>query len=206
MENTLPTIDLKGKEYVEVKERVIHFNDTYKKGMIVAEYKQLGDIFTFKATITPDIVEPSRVFVAHSQGQVTKEKSFEKLETVAVGRALAFMGIGVIEGVASADEIVEYQKKQLPTTTSKAPVEDFIDPNDLIDCQVCGSPYKYQKPGVSKKSGKPYDGFYSCSTRGCTAKTIQEDDAENYLKKNRLEESTTFSDGTPLPEIEDLPF
>jgi hypothetical protein len=44
----------------------------------------------------------------HSFGGLKDAKAFEKLETVAIGRALAIYGIGINEGVASADELVDF--------------------------------------------------------------------------------------------------
>ena len=32
-------------------------------------------------------------------------------------------------------------------------------------CAVCGQPMKYIKAGVSKATGKPYNGFYACEDR-----------------------------------------
>jgi hypothetical protein len=105
----LPTINLKGKEYVQVKDRVKHFNEEYKDGSIKTEVVHQSDAFVaFKATVTPDIASPEKCYTGHSFGTLKDVKAFEKLETVAAGRALAFMGIGIIESVASADEMDRY--------------------------------------------------------------------------------------------------
>lgn len=108
----LPTINLKGKEYVQVKDRLSYFNETYPNGALVTEVIATDkNMITFKATITPDVALPTRVFIGHSFGGIEEVKAFEKLETVAVGRALAFMGIGVIESIASADEMDRFHSK-----------------------------------------------------------------------------------------------
>lgn len=38
--------------------------------------------------------------------------------------------------------------------------------NDLIKkCPVCDKDMNWVKPGISQKTGKPYDGFWSCPDR-----------------------------------------
>ena len=34
-------------------------------------------------------------------------------------------------------------------------------------CPTHHEPWKYVPPGVSKSSGKPYEGFWACPERGC---------------------------------------
>jgi len=114
MIDKLPTIDIKGKEYVMVKNRLLAFNEKFKNGSIVNEIISELESKTVivKSTITPDIANPARVFIGHSQavigqGMINTTSALENCETSSVGRALALMGIGVIESVASADEIVK---------------------------------------------------------------------------------------------------
>jgi len=124
----LKTIDLKGKQYVQVSERVLAFNETYTDGMITAEPTFKDNTVYFKAMVIPDVKNKERFFVGHSFGELGKEKALEKLETVAVGRALAFMGIGIVEGIASADEMSNFQNKSFNPETEKQPV-----------CDICGT-------------------------------------------------------------------
>lgn len=112
--NNLPTIDIKGKEYVLVKDRILAFHELYKNGSIITEKTELDTRVEFKATITPDVDKPTRIFTGHSQatwgdGYINKTSALENAETSAVGRALAFLGIGIIESIASADEVVKAQ-------------------------------------------------------------------------------------------------
>jgi hypothetical protein len=122
----LKTINLKGKEYVQVNERVLYFNETYPNGMFDTTPTFNGDTVYFKAVAIPDAKDKERYFVGHSFGSLKGEKALEKLETVAVGRALAFMGIGIVEGIASADEMEKFHNKQV-SPTEVAPY-----------CSVCG--------------------------------------------------------------------
>lgn len=105
-------IDIKGKQYVLVADRVVYFNDTYPNGSIIAQQMTdpLSPTIVMRATVTPDCDKPERVFTGYSQavigdGYINKTSALENAETSAVGRALAMMGIGVIESIASVDEI-----------------------------------------------------------------------------------------------------
>ncbi len=102
-------IDIKGKQYVQVSHRIIYFNETYPEGSIVTELISPPDAETvvIKATVWPD---HRRQFTGYSQatwgdGYINKTSALENAETSAVGRALAFMGIGVIDSIASVDEV-----------------------------------------------------------------------------------------------------
>lgn len=110
----LPAIDIKGKPYVTVAERVKYFNETYPDGVIdtqlVSDYD--SKLIVVKARVWPDAGQTARSFTGYSQavigdGMVNKTAALENAETSAVGRALGFMGIGVVESIASVDEIAK---------------------------------------------------------------------------------------------------
>lgn len=112
MTEKLATINIKGKEYTMVKDRIVYFNETYPNGSIVTELVSPpnAERVVIRAIVTPDVGTPSRVFIDYSQavvgdGQINRTSALENASTSAVGRALAYMGIGVIESVASADEV-----------------------------------------------------------------------------------------------------
>lgn len=124
-------ISIKGKQYVLVADRVLYFNENYTNGCIQTEQLESTDRVEFKAKVIPDASVPERYFTGHSQavwgdGYINKTSALENAETSAVGRALALMGIGVIESIASADEINKAK--------STEPVE-MIKPGA---CNVCG--------------------------------------------------------------------
>ena len=103
-------IDIKGKQYVLVSDRVLYFNETYPNGCIVTERLSNENMEIFKATIIPDCDKPERKFTWYSQAKwwewfINKTAAMENAETSAVGRWLAMMWIWVIDSIASADEI-----------------------------------------------------------------------------------------------------
>ena len=105
-------INIKGKSYVLVSDRILFFNQNYKNGMIRTHLLSDPDaeMVVVKAQVIPDLENDKRFFTGHSQakwgeGMVNKTAALENAETSAVGRALAMMGIGVVDSVASVDEI-----------------------------------------------------------------------------------------------------
>ena len=114
-------INIKGKKYVLVSDRVLAFNEDFPKGCIETEMVSGADaqVVVFKAKVFPEGVG-GRMFTGYSQakwgeGYINTTSALENAETSAVGRALAFMGIGVIDTVASADEVkkaISYPIKQ----------------------------------------------------------------------------------------------
>ena len=115
-------IDIKGKKYVLVADRIIYFNKNHPKGSITTKLltDPTSDRIVIKAVISPDGVAR---FTGHSQatigdGYINKTAALENAETSAVGRALAMMGIGVIDSIASVDEI---NKAQGTTPKNVAP-------------------------------------------------------------------------------------
>jgi len=120
-------INLKGKQYVMVADRVLYFNEAYEDGCIVTTLlsRPEDSHVVIQANVYPDGMTGTRRFVGHSQavigeGMVNKTAALENAETSAVGRALAFMGIGVIESIASSDEI---NKAQLTKPTAIANIK-----------------------------------------------------------------------------------
>jgi len=121
-------INIRGKNYIEVKDRVVEFNNTYKNGSITSEIvDQTEDLITMRATVTPDSDKPERKFTGTAQewkndpkSMVNKTSFVENCETSAVGRALAMMGIGVIDSIASAEEVMIAKNKEIRERVAKA--------------------------------------------------------------------------------------
>ncbi len=126
-------IKIKGKDYVQVKDRVLDFNQSYENGSIKTEIIATnGKVVRVKAIIIPDIKIPDRFFTGHAEetygdGLINKTSALENCETSAVGRALAMMGIGVIDGFASADEVKgAIEKQKAPEPQGEYDSQDFI--------------------------------------------------------------------------------
>lgn len=120
-------IDIKGKKYVLVSDRILYFNETYPNGRIETKLvsEPEAERVVMKAIVMPDVKEPERYFSGYSQalwgdGYINKTSAIENCETSAIGRALAMMGIGVIDSVASVDEINKSEAQAKMTTMPRA--------------------------------------------------------------------------------------
>lgn len=127
-------INIKGKSYVLVSDRVIYFNETYPEGCIDTQLisEPTSEMVIVKARIWPDAAQTNRSFTGYSQavigdGMVNKTAALENAETSAVGRALAMMGIGVIESIASVDEINKAQGSSGGKKATDKQVEWMLD-------------------------------------------------------------------------------
>lgn len=105
------TVNIKGKEYITVNERLIHFRKeaAYKGWRIVEDLVSLDDKEgVFKATILDP--EGNEMVSAHAQeyrdsSYINKTSFLENGFTSALGRALGYLGIGLDTSIASADEV-----------------------------------------------------------------------------------------------------
>ena len=108
------TMDLKGKAYAKVPDRIKEFREDCPRGLIeTTPAVQEDNIVLFKARVVKDKSDPnSAESTGHSFGKLTNDKSFEKLETIAVGRALANLGYMASGEVASSEEMERYYEYQ----------------------------------------------------------------------------------------------
>ena len=122
----MKTINIKGKEYVEVHERLKYFRANYKDYALISE---VVDKMDNTVLIKASILDGKGVVKATGLAEEEKGSTFinktsyvENCETSAWGRALANFGIGLDASVASADEvqnaIVNQDKKAPPKRTT----------------------------------------------------------------------------------------
>lgn len=131
------TINIHGKEYVEVATRVQLFHEDNPAGEIITECL-LHDPVVFKATAKTK----KGIFTGHSSVSLSATKMIEKTnpyevaETSAVGRALGMAGYGSVDSIASADEVRKSEASQplpTPTVLIKKPMTVPIQPDQKAD-------------------------------------------------------------------------
>lgn len=108
------TISLQGKDYAQVKDRIKEFRSDCPNGLIetTPTIQEDGQVL-FKARILKDKADQnSAEATGHAIGQNKGVKAFEKLETIAVGRALALLGYASDGEIASSEEMEEFNKYQ----------------------------------------------------------------------------------------------
>lgn len=99
-------INIHGREYMTVAKRVqiAHEEEAFEK----LETEVLAHTpVVVKATVTIKGKTYTGISAANPAKSIEKMSPYEVAETSAVGRALGFAGYGIIEGIASADEMVK---------------------------------------------------------------------------------------------------
>jgi hypothetical protein len=111
----MKTINIHGKQYVEVKERIKHFRENFKDWSLTSELLELtDDRCVIKATISNEqdrVIASGIAYETKGSSYINKTSFVENCETSAWGRALGNLGIGVDTSIASAEEI-QYAKAQ----------------------------------------------------------------------------------------------
>jgi len=114
----MKTINIKGKEYTPVHERILYFRENYKAHSIVTEIISFdSDVAVIKASIyneSQNIIATGHAFEIQSDTHsfVNKTSYLENAETSAIGRALGALGIGIDNSLASANEVKSAQEQQ----------------------------------------------------------------------------------------------
>ena len=152
------TTNIKGKEYVEVNQRLLYFRNEKKYEGCGIETKFL--VLDSESCVAQCTIKDADGYIA-AQGTAQEDKSssyinktsyIENCETSAVGRALAMLGIGIETSIASSNEVSMAIAKQEGKTAAKkaapknAPAqkatditvlfsraEDFLKKNPTLD-------------------------------------------------------------------------
>ncbi len=134
----LKTINVKGKAYVEVNQRVMAFRELYPEGSIATDIVDMGNgVVTIKATISDAdgrILATGIACEKEGSSFINKASYIENCETSAVGRALGFVGIGIDASIASYEEVENAKAQQRPNKTQKKTAEELsqMKPNDKV--------------------------------------------------------------------------
>lgn len=129
----LDKVNIRGKQYVTVDQRVRGYWSIvgYDEGRIETAIDFPGAVagdFSFctcKATVyfMGEPITTGYACEREGASNINKTSFVENCETSAVGRALGFMGIGVVDGIASADELahaISQQEEAAETPAKRA--------------------------------------------------------------------------------------
>lgn len=112
------TTNIKGKQYVEVNERVKAFKSLseFKDMSLETEILHLTDDSCVIRAVVRNaegrILATGMAQEDKSSSRINQTSYVENCETSAIGRALGFMGIGIDTSIATADEVNMAIKKQ----------------------------------------------------------------------------------------------
>jgi len=152
------TTNIKGKEYVEVNQRLLFFRNEskYDGWSITTDFLALdSESCVAQCTISDNegrVIAQGTAQEDRSSSYINKTSYVENCETSAVGRALAMLGIGIETSIASYNEVSMAIAKQegMPATKKTAPkktsaqkatdisvlfnrAEDFLKKNPTLD-------------------------------------------------------------------------
>lgn len=116
----LEKTDIKGKDYVQVNQRILGFRKLFPNGAITTEIvsNENGTV-TIKATVVNEeekILSTGYAQEKEGNSFINKVSYIENCETSAVGRALGILGIGTDTSVRSFDEM---ENKEFQVETEK---------------------------------------------------------------------------------------
>lgn len=112
----ISTIDVKGKQYAEVNQRIKVFRMLFPNGSITTKIESLQDGMCVMSAEVRDefgsILGVGHAYEKEDSSFINKTSYIENCETSAVGRALGMCGIGIDTSVASAEEVLNAIKQQ----------------------------------------------------------------------------------------------
>lgn len=126
----LKTVDIKGKDYVQVNYRILAFRELFPMGTITTEILDLDmeKGFALMKSTAQDgdgkILGTGLAYEEKASSYINKTSFIENCETSAVGRALAMLGIGVDSSLCSAEELVNAVTNQEKKPTKKTKAEE----------------------------------------------------------------------------------
>lgn len=179
----MKTINIKGKEYVTVNERLKEFRNNFKDYSLVTEIVELGtDFATVKAAIIDNngitrATGLAREVVAKSP--INKYAFLENCETSAMGRALGNFGIGIDDAICTAEELLvkmsQEEKPEKSDFAKEAAVAKAAQ-TKAINKAIAAGASSYEQP----KPQKPLSERYEASL-----KWLKEQTPETYREASK---------------------
>ena len=148
----MKTVDIKGKAYVEVNERIKYFRENYKGWSLESDLLSLDNgVCVIKATIRDEngIVKANGLaYEKENSTFINKTSYIENCETSAWGRALGNLGIGIDTSIASAEEVINAVSNQPKEKLNDSKI--FIELAKLTDLEQIKNYYENNKDKVNE--------------------------------------------------------
>ena len=140
---TIKTVDIKGKQYAEVSQRIKAFRMCFPEGSIrtyiILNENGVCVIRAEVATAEGKVLGTGTAFEEQNANYINKVSYIENCETSAVGRALGMAGFGVDVAVASAEEVMNANqtsnatKKQAKKEEKQEVVENMKITDNMVE-------------------------------------------------------------------------
>ena len=115
----IKTMDIKGKEYAEVNERIKAFRSICPNGSIATNIESLKDGVVVMSCEVRDedgkLLGKAYAYEKEDSSFINKTSYIENCCTSATGRALGYVGFGIDTSVASYEEVANAMANQEPT-------------------------------------------------------------------------------------------
>lgn len=147
----MKTVDIKGKAYVEVNERIKYFRENYKGWSLESDLLSLDNgVCVVKATIRDEngVVKANGLaYEKENSTFINKTSYIENCETSAWGRALGNLGIGIDTSIASAEEVINAVNNQPKEKLNDSSI--YISLAKLTDLEQIKNYYENNKDKVN---------------------------------------------------------
>ena len=114
----MKSVDIKGKQYIMVNERIKEFRKQHPNGQILTQIMANADgqvMFQAKVMVEGVLVATGHAYEKEASSFINKTSYIENCETSAIGRALGIYGIGIDASIASAEEVANAVNNQEST-------------------------------------------------------------------------------------------
>ena len=161
-------VNINGNEYYTVAERLTKLHQKNNNVTIITDIIKMDmEIVVVKATVSIDNLNYS----GHAQeiigsNKINTTSALENAETSAVGRALAFSGIGVDGSVASADEIIKAESRSNGIVEQSATSAQINAIEKLLENELVTAPDKVRinkllsRDNIDKESASKLLGYF----------------------------------------------
>jgi len=123
---TIRTMDVRGKDYAEVNQRVKAFRMLFPQGYIktdlISNDGEVGKrtcVIRAEVGIGDMVLATGTAYENEGTGNINRTSYVENCETSAVGRALGFLGLGIDVAIASAEEVKNAIAQQTPAQSAQ---------------------------------------------------------------------------------------
>lgn len=127
----LKPVDIKGKSYNTVNQRILAFRELCPDGAITTEILNLENgVVLMKATITDElgrVIATGHAQEKEDSSYINKTSFIENAETSCVGRALGMLGIGAVDSLASFEEVANAITQQNKAKNVEETVNELKD-------------------------------------------------------------------------------
>jgi hypothetical protein len=161
-------VNIHGKDYMTVARRVeLAQENRALEGVETEVLSHNPVVVKAKVTLKGEVYTGISSVSLDTTRTIEKQNPYEVAETSAVGRALGFAGYGLLESIASADEMFRATSQRMNNTVklqarAQEPASSKTDAEvNTATCETCGAAATERKG--TTKGGKQYHGIF-CSS------------------------------------------